>query len=782
MGSYQTLDNIGFAAKETIYVEKKQNVEMFVRTSVITAQPPSVKLTPITSKLTPPQSTPIKSEKQFNAEDRDYNSSDETPVKAPRIPMKRRSLMRDIRWADESMEEKSAMKHPMEMRSRKRSKLKPYYDIEEYVDYGPDLKFLFEEEDQLPDFEIRPRRRSRKRKVFTSPKQPSSPRQHEDDLLTELSIPTSKINDAKLSPTSFADENFSSKKSRPNSSLRICNLTSTTPSAGTFTNSSKLFESVAVVTKNLDVSITKRKTNFEFDNFAQKCSKQSTPVNEEHNTIRKTLGLKTLKNRDKIPKLNCDRIKEKKHLGKSSNVNDVSQNDCRIIFSPKNFEKSKNFTVTSMNLRRRHSTPSLGGIRNQEYIMNSSKKLLRTVSTPAGSKEGEDPKNKTEKKVKTREPWQDDECSSDSNSDSEQFVDSPDSGFGSESSCSSATPDSDSVSLLSFPPSKCDESSLKSDIDCDITKQRVSRTESNDSGIQSNNDTLLDHKEISKISQTGEEIGERLILCQKSIVEAQEREREEKKKQEEALLREKFQCQWVGCPNPFESRCGADLHTHLQECHAENYSCKWKGCRYFEIVSRKLSFLQRHIGEHSGEKPFKCILDGCDASFSSLCSRKRHVEAHYSEVSLPKARVGGDNGGFSRYLLNSRRVKDKRKTLANRHDCMDGRTLGFIRSALIQNEVSIETDDDVISEPRDIVFQSEIIGKRVDKNGKQLVLVRWKPDNILQDEWIPETELLKEKRMLKSDLPWNTKDSLKRLFFFGRKACTRKPSLLRSLF
>lgn len=239
----------------------------------------------------------------------------------------------------------------------------------------------------------------------------------------------------------------------------------------------------------------------------------------------------------------------------------------------------------------------------------------------------------------------------------------------------------------------------------------------------------------------------------------------------------------MDCPNPFGNLSSTELHQHLEKVHAENYCCKWEGCKVFGKMSRKLSFLQRHIAEHSGEKPYKCILDGCDATFSSICGRKRHVEAHYSEVSYPKARVGGESSSFSRYLLNSRRIKDKRRTLANRHDCMDNGTMSYIKSALIQNEAVMETrEQDDICDLSVITFKAEIIGRKKDLIGQRHLLVRWRPANLLPNEWVLESEFDCTKGIKRTNLPDEAKDSLKSLLFFRKKSPARKTSFLQSMF
>jgi len=57
------------------------------------------------------------------------------------------------------------------------------------------------------------------------------------------------------------------------------------------------------------------------------------------------------------------------------------------------------------------------------------------------------------------------------------------------------------------------------------------------------------------------------------------------------------------------------------------YVCLWEGCKVFNKRSSSLSWLERHVLSHSGNKPFKCIFPGCGLSFSS------QVKLHFSTKS-----------------------------------------------------------------------------------------------------------------------------------------------------
>lgn len=52
----------------------------------------------------------------------------------------------------------------------------------------------------------------------------------------------------------------------------------------------------------------------------------------------------------------------------------------------------------------------------------------------------------------------------------------------------------------------------------------------------------------------------------------------------------------------------------------ENYVCLWVGCKVYARTSCSRSWLERHVLSHGGNKPFRCIVDGCGQRFSSQVS------------------------------------------------------------------------------------------------------------------------------------------------------------------
>lgn len=103
------------------------------------------------------------------------------------------------------------------------------------------------------------------------------------------------------------------------------------------------------------------------------------------------------------------------------------------------------------------------------------------------------------------------------------------------------------------------------------------------------------------------------------------------------------QCKW--------NKCGCDIAsdmllehirikhvaTQLQfsddnEANAEEQSfvCLWNGCKVYNRPSCLLTWLERHIVSHLGDKPYCCIVAGCGARFASQAMLERHVNGHFS--------------------------------------------------------------------------------------------------------------------------------------------------------
>ncbi|XP_034390431.1 zinc finger protein aebp2-like [Cyclopterus lumpus] len=221
-----------------------------------------------------------------------------------------------------------------------------------------------------------------------------------------------------------------------------------------------------------------------------------------------------------------------------------------------------------------------------------------------------------------------------------------------------------------------------------------------------------------------------------------------------------YPCCWDLCPQCFNS--SPDLAEHIRGIHVDGqrggvFVCLWKGCKVYNTPSTSQSWLQRHMLTHSGDKPFKCVVGGCNASFASQGGLARHVPSHFSQQSSSKmssqAKLKEDSP--SKAGLNKRKkLKNKRRcSLPRPHDFFDAQTMDAIRHRAIC--LNLATHIESVGNGHSVVFNSTVVAKRKEGSGKVKILLHWTPEDILPDVWVNETERsqLKSKVVHLSQLP-----------------------------
>ncbi|KAK9516497.1 hypothetical protein VZT92_024421 [Zoarces viviparus] len=221
-----------------------------------------------------------------------------------------------------------------------------------------------------------------------------------------------------------------------------------------------------------------------------------------------------------------------------------------------------------------------------------------------------------------------------------------------------------------------------------------------------------------------------------------------------------YSCCWDLCPQCFNS--SPDLAEHIRGFHVDGqrggvFVCLWKGCKVYNTPSTSQSWLQRHMLTHSGDKPFKCVVGGCNASFASQGGLARHVPSHFSQQSSSKmsSQAKLKEESPSKAGLNKRKkLKNKRRcSLPRPHDFFDAQTMDAIRHRAIC--LNLATHIESVGHGHSVVFNSTVVAKRKEGSGKVKVLLHWTPEDILPDVWVNETERsqLKSKVVHLSQLP-----------------------------
>merc|ERR550539_1904862 len=241
-----------------------------------------------------------------------------------------------------------------------------------------------------------------------------------------------------------------------------------------------------------------------------------------------------------------------------------------------------------------------------------------------------------------------------------------------------------------------------------------------------------------------------------------------------------IQCKWEGCGELFKTH--GKLSDHIKTTHVvgeesgdtTTYSCRWVGCKVFGKKSSKMSWLERHVPRHGSKFTHDCIVEGCRMRFSSQAMLERHVNSHFPESSS-KQNNSSQSGGPRKSIEGvtaKKRLKRAGVRLKFRQLPFSARIFDFFDAGLMSGLRHYNSDLQTTSyetfniSQDSIEFHSKIISIRKDGNGSRQVQLKWIPEDLLPDQWVPLDEVTGRKTVKISNLPEKSKQKLNHQLLF----------------
>ncbi|XP_050719172.1 uncharacterized protein LOC126999962 isoform X2 [Eriocheir sinensis] len=206
-------------------------------------------------------------------------------------------------------------------------------------------------------------------------------------------------------------------------------------------------------------------------------------------------------------------------------------------------------------------------------------------------------------------------------------------------------------------------------------------------------------------------------------------------------------CRWRDCNVTLDPT--TSLLEHIQAVHvegqleAESFRCLWVGCKVYEKASCSVSWLERHVLAHGGNKPFKCIVEGCGQRFTSQMALGRHVNHHFSTAAAaPAPRPPTQPSPTKLIRKNGRKCRYRKKpwSAARMFDMFDVGVMERLQWRLMC-ATQVQNGGTAITSAQTFTLRPQVLARRACNKDSAEVLVRWSPPGILADEWIPIGQL-----------------------------------------
>lgn len=250
------------------------------------------------------------------------------------------------------------------------------------------------------------------------------------------------------------------------------------------------------------------------------------------------------------------------------------------------------------------------------------------------------------------------------------------------------------------------------------------------------------------------------------------------KPQVEPQVDEVVSCLWTDCTLRFN--CDSSLLEHLQGEHVnsqktDSFVCHWVGCKVYGRSSCSRSWLERHVLSHGGNKPFRCIVDGCGMRFSSQLMLERHVNWHFKQSESPS-----NNGSAPRRSLDTppnRLIKRCGKKLRYRRQPWSARQFDYFDSGImegLQYQLVVQAETMALDRMpgSNVTLYSKVMAQRVQADGSLSILLRWFPRNFVDDEWVLKRDVRTTRTVRLTEYP----ESVESLSSAGGSVYSTPPS------